>query len=169
MRLTLEESNEPPEGVVLNAEITSVKEVEKPWINQRTGEKDRRIAFEFTLLDDKYAGRKVWEDLFTSFYASEKCQLYAWTLKILNRDDLPEGFTLDTAAFEGARVPIMLKTEHFTKKNGDPGSAQKVLLLSPDEAQGMRASTTQPVARETVPAQPAQPSMDDEDGPIEPF
>jgi hypothetical protein len=165
MRLTLEESNEPPEGVVLNAEITSVKEVEKPWINQRTGEKDRRIAFEFTLLDDKYAGRKVWEDLFTSFYASPKCQLYAWTLKILNREELPEGFTLDTAAFEGARVPIIIKTEHFTKKNGDPGSAQRVTLLSSDEAQGMRASSPEP-QRETV---PPLPQKADDDELVEPF
>lgn len=170
MRLTLEESNEPPEGVVLNAEIVSVKEVEKPWVNQRTGEKDRRVAFEFALLDDRYAGRKVWQDLFTSFYASDKCQLYVWTLKILNRDELPEGFTLDTSAFEGARVPIMLRTEHFTKRDGKPGSAQRVDLLSADEAQGLRAggqvdpSPEQPVLTPTI-----NRLDDDDDGEIEPF
>lgn len=140
MRLTLEESNEPPENQVLNAEVTSVKHVVKDWVDNKTGEKAERIAVEFTILDDKYAGRKVWEDLFTSFYASPRCKLYDWTLKILNRDELPEGFVMDTSALEGSRVQIMLSTRHYKKKDGTPGSAQNVTLLSQEEAQGMRAA-----------------------------
>lgn len=170
MRLTLEESNEPPENVVLNAEITSVKHVTKDWIDNKTGEKAERVAFEFTLLDDKYAGRKVWEDLFTSFYASPRCKLYDWTLKILNREELPEGFTLDTDAFEGTRVQIMLSTRHYTKRDGSPGSAQNVDLLSQGEAQGMRAAAgggiQSEVKQEPVAAGSQAPADDDL---LEPF
>lgn len=144
MRLTLEgqgDYGDLPEGRIFNADITSVKEVEKPWIDDRTGEKAVRIAFEFTITDDDFKGRKAWEDLFTSFYVSDRCKLYVWTLKILDRDELPEGFTLDTSAFEGARVNIKLSTRHYTKRDGTPGSAQQVELLSKTEADSMRAAT----------------------------
>jgi hypothetical protein len=152
MRLTLEgpgEYGELPEGRIFNAEISSVKEVEKPWIDDRTGEKARRLAFEFTITDEDFKGRKAWEDLFTSFYVSDRCKLYVWTLKILDRDELPEGFTLDTSAFEGARVNIRLGTRNFTRKDGTPGSTQEVELLSATEANSMRAATAtapQPLA-----------------------
>lgn len=141
MRLTLDgERQKLPDGQVLNAEIVSVKQVEKPWVDNKTGEKAIRIAFEFLILDDEYAGRRHWEDLFTSFYPSEKCRLYLWTLKILGRDELPEGFTLDTSAFEGAKVPIMMSTRHYTKKDGTPGSSQEANVLSAVEAQSLRAA-----------------------------
>lgn len=171
MRLTLEgerEREKLPEGQVLTAEITSVKEVEKPWIDNKTGEKAVRIAFEFTILDDKYAGRKVWQDLFPSFYVSDRCWLYNWTLKILGREELPEGFTLDTSAFEGARVPIVLYTRTYTKKNGEEGSSLDVSLLSEQEAASLRASGAT-LQDEVADTSEATDTSSDQDDLIEPF
>ena len=172
MRLTLEgptgDYADLPEGRIFNAEISSVKRVEKPWIDDRTGEKAQRLAFEFTILDDDFKGRKTWEDLFTSFYVSEKCKLYVWTLKILDRDELPEGFTLDTAAFEGARVSIKLSTRHYTKRDGTPGSAQQVELLSATEAASLQSAGAGVGKLDEPALTPSRPSFDPNDE-IEPF
>lgn len=165
MRLTLEESTygSLPEGEVLNAEVTSVKKVEKPWVDKKTGEQAVRVVWEFTILDDEYAGRKIWQDLFPSFFANrEKCRLYDWTLTLLNRDELPEGFVLDTEAFEGQRVAIMLHERKFTRRDGSEGSTQDVTMLTPDEAAGLTSAGTG--ARETV---PSIAKLEDDE--IEPF
>lgn len=148
MRLTLNEKDNTrlPENRVFNAEITSIKRVEKDFVDNMTGEYAVRIVFEFTILDDEFAGRKVWEDLFTSFYPAEKCKLYRWVLRILNRTELPDGFELDTDALEGTTVPIVLENYTFTYKHGEKkgqqGEGQNVHILTPDEAASLAA--TQP-------------------------
>lgn len=155
-----------PQGQVLNAKITKCEEVEKPWLNKRTGEPDKRVTFEFTFTDEPYVGRREWEDLFTDFYIGERCQLYVWTLKILDLDELPEGFVLDTSAFVGSDVQVVLGTRHFRKRDGTPGSAVEVNLLTADEAQAIKAGTSQEAS------EPAPPSLDDDsldDDEIEPF
>lgn len=139
MRIPLDEEQTLPENEVLTAEITSIKKVTKPWTDNKTGEPAERIAWEFTFLDEGIAGRKHWEDLFTSFYPGDKCPMYRWTLKLLNRESLPEDFILDTDAFEGMKVPVILKTRHFTKRDGTPGSALDLEVLSDAEAEGLRA------------------------------
>lgn len=164
-RFTLEDDKklgDLPEGQVLNAKITKCEEVEKPWLNKRTGEPDRRVTFEFTIQDEPYKGRREWEDLFTDFYIGERCQLYTWTLKILGMDELPEGFVLDTDAFVGSEVPIVMGTRHYTKKDGTPGSAKTVTILTEDEAQSMRFAS----GGSDQPSAP--PALDDDDD-IEPF
>lgn len=152
-RLVLDGSGDTgdlPFGEVLTARIASVQDVEKPWNSKKTGEPQRMFAFEFDITDARYAGRKTWMDVWPEFFPSDRCQLYKWTLAVLNEESLPEGFVLDTDLFVGVDCYIELFERRYKKRDGTEAVATDVTLLTKDEATSLMASMSSAPPAATV-------------------
>jgi hypothetical protein len=111
MELVLQEVEEItliPEETILTAEVLAVTEVVKPWKDEKTGEDQVKIAFDFMITDPEHRGVKVSGETPTTFNNGSFCKLYGWVCELMGRDSLPEKFKLDTELLVGSPCRIVI-------------------------------------------------------------
>jgi hypothetical protein len=119
--LTLEEANYVgiiPEDEVLQARITGIKQVKKPFVAE-DGSDIWRMEFSFVIdqPDSPFDGTRLWGDTSTNFNSHPDCKLRAWTAEILGIDMQP-GFTLDTDQLVGNHCRVVVGVRKY-KKDGE--------------------------------------------------
>ena len=98
--LTLEESDFAgyiDDGDIFPAVLSEVKLVEKPFIDDKTGEKVKKISFKFRIDQpgDPHDGDFKWGETGTRFNTHPECRLKNWAEAVLGRT-LERGYQLET-------------------------------------------------------------------------
>lgn len=104
------------EGTILEAEITKVQKVVKPFKDD-DGNPVVRVEFSFKVVDEKNTGKLLWGETPTTFTTHPDCKMRAWVQEILAVNELPKDFKFDTDAIIGSNCRVVVGLREWTDKN----------------------------------------------------
>lgn len=95
-----------PDGTWVDATVSKVDEVEKPYKDKETGDPVFKVEFTF---DFTYNGedRRLWGETSNKWVPHPGCRLRQWAQEILAAD-LPEEFVLNTDHLEGEKCQALV-------------------------------------------------------------
>lgn len=105
-----------PDDTIVSAVVSSVKVQEKPWIDEDTGQKVKKVVFKFQVddADSDHDGQTVFGETPVRFNNHPDCKLANWAREIL-ASELPVGFRLDTDSLQGQRCRIVVGLREYQK------------------------------------------------------
>lgn len=109
------------DGEILPAEVLAVRVVEKPYTEEGTGQKVKKVEFKFRVDDNnsEFDGQNLWGETPTRFNTHPDCKLRNWSTAILGTD-LAAGYLLDTDVLVGHRCRIQVELYEYDDKKSAP-------------------------------------------------
>lgn len=103
------------EGTILEAEITKVQKIVKPFKDD-DGNPVVRVEFSFKIVDEKYTGKFLWGETPTTFTTHPDCKMRAWVQEILAVNELAKDFKFDTDSIVGSRCRVVVGLREWADK-----------------------------------------------------
>ena len=127
---------------IFPATLVEVKLVEKPFVDDKTGEKVKKISFKFRLdaEGDPHDGDFKWGETGTRFNTHPDCRLKNWAEAILGRE-LVKGYQLDTDDLLDQKCRVVIGRREYDK-DGQTKIHNSVKDLMPS-AENMQAFANQ--------------------------
>jgi hypothetical protein len=103
------------DGEIKSATVASVKVVEKPYVDDETGQKVKKVEFKFVInSDDAFDTQNLWGETGVRFNTHPDCKLRNWSSAILGTE-LASGFRLDTDHLVGNKCRIVIGLKEYEK------------------------------------------------------
>jgi hypothetical protein len=108
------------DGEIKSATVASVKVVEKPYVDDETGQKVKKVEFKFVInSDDAFDTQNLWGETGVRFNTHPDCKLRNWSSAILGTE-LASGFRLDTDHLVGNKCRIAVELYEYEDKKSAP-------------------------------------------------
>lgn len=107
------------DGRIMPLSVVSVKVVEKPYTDDETGQKVKKVEFKFAVIDPDgpFDGQNVWGETGTKFNTHPDCKLRNWSSAILGTE-LAAGYRLDTDVLVGNECRGSIELYEYDDKKG---------------------------------------------------